>query len=186
MTKRSYINGLPLVLLLSGMSTPAFAGSEDVVVENAWSRASIGVNRPGAAYMTVRNTGEDTVTLTGLTTPLAVMPQIHETKTNADGVSSMAPADEITIEPGQSVALEPGGLHAMLMKLQKQVRRLELCLAIWCLLQVFFIISNRSASFWRESLIRQALIPNLKTDVAVCHASIQHRWPHQIQKWSSL
>ena len=96
MKKLPYIKGLTLLLLLSGMSTPVFAGSEDVVVENAWSRASIGVNRPGAAYMTVRNIGEDTVTLTGLTTPLAMMPEIHETKTNAEGVSSMAPAGEIT------------------------------------------------------------------------------------------
>src|SRR6056297_3553819 len=118
MTKRSYINGLPLVLLLLGMSTPAFAGSEDVVVENAWSRDSIGVNRPGAAYLTVRNTGNEAVTLTGLATPLALMPEIHETKTNANGVSSMSPAGEIMIAPGESVALEPGGLHAMLMKLQ--------------------------------------------------------------------
>ena len=30
----------------------------------------------------------------------------------------MVPAGEITIGPGESVALEPGGLHAMLMMLQ--------------------------------------------------------------------
>ena len=118
MIKLPYTKGLAVLLMVAGLSAPALAGSEDVIVENAWSRASIGVNRPGAAYMTVRNTGEDAVTLTGLTTPLAAMPQIHETKTNADGVSSMAPAGEITIEPGESVALEPGGLHAMFMKLQ--------------------------------------------------------------------
>jgi copper(I)-binding protein len=69
--------------------------------------------------MTVRNRGEDAVTLTKIATPLAMMPEIHESKTNSDGVRSMAPAAEITIEPGQSVALEPGGLHAMLMKLQE-------------------------------------------------------------------
>ncbi|KEJ94479.1 hypothetical protein SAMN05444149_11081 [Pseudosulfitobacter pseudonitzschiae] len=118
MKKPPYTKGLAFILLLSGLSAPAFADSGDVVVENAWSRASIGVNRPGAAYLTVRNTGNEAVTLTGLTTPLAVMPQIHETKTNADGVSSMAPAGEMTIDAGESVALEPGGLHAMLMKLQ--------------------------------------------------------------------
>ena len=117
--KLRYTNALAVLLTVAGLSAPALAGSEDVVVENAWSRASIGVNRPGAAYLTVRNTGEDAVTLTGLATPLAMMPEIHESKTNSDGVSSMAPAGEITIEPGQSVALEPGGLHAMLMKLQE-------------------------------------------------------------------
>lgn len=117
--KLRYTNALAVLLMVAGLSAPALAGSEDVVVVNAWSRASIGVNRPGAAYLTVRNTGEDAVTLTGLATPLAMMPEIHESKTNAEGVSSMAPAGEITIEPGQSVALEPGGLHAMLMKLQE-------------------------------------------------------------------
>lgn len=112
-------NALAVLLTVAGLSAPALAGSGDVVVEGAWSRASIGVSRPGAAYMTVRNTGDDPVTLTGLATPLAMMPEIHRTTTNAEGVSSMAPAGEITIAPGESVALEPGGLHAMLMKLQE-------------------------------------------------------------------
>lgn len=110
---------LAALLAVAGLSTPAGAGSEDVVVEGAWSRASIGVNRPGAAYLTLRNAGSEAATLTGLATPLALVPEIHETTTNAEGVSSMAPAGEITIAPGESVALLPGGLHAMLMKLQE-------------------------------------------------------------------
>ena len=118
MKKHTLTGTLAALLTLGGLSVPALAGPEDVVVVNAWSRASIGMNRPGAAYMTIRNTGDEPVTLIGLTTPLAMMPEIHESKTNADGVSSMAPADEITIAPGESVSLEPGGLHAMLMQLQ--------------------------------------------------------------------
>ncbi|MGB1266143.1 MAG: copper chaperone PCu(A)C [Nereida ignava] len=104
--------------LLFILPTVSLAGSEDVVVEDAWARASIGTSRPGAAYMTLRNTGNDPVTLVGLATPLAMMPDIHESKTDANGVSSMTPAGEILIQPGESVALEPGGLHAMLMRLQ--------------------------------------------------------------------
>ncbi len=104
--------------LLFGLPTVCLAGSADVVVEGAWARASIGTSRPGAAYMTLRNMGNDPVTLVGLATPLAMMPDIHESKTDANGVSSMTPAGEILIPPGESVALEPGGLHAMLMRLQ--------------------------------------------------------------------
>lgn len=110
---------LVAVIALSLASGPALAGSEEMVVEDAWARASIGLNRPGAAYMTIRNTGDEAVTLTGLKTPLAMMPEIHKTTTNADGVSSMAPAGEITIVPGDSAELAPGGLHAMLMRLQE-------------------------------------------------------------------
>ena len=71
--------------------------------------------------MTLRNTGTDPVTLVGLETPLAMMPDIHETTTDSNGVSSMGPVGEINISPGESVSLEPGGMHAMLMRLQAKM-----------------------------------------------------------------
>lgn len=118
--RRTMMTGaLTALLAFAGLSVPALAGPYDVVVEGAWARASIGTSRPGAAYMTIRNSGEAPVTLIGLATPLAMMPEIHETQTNAEGVSSMSPAGEITIAPNASVALEPGGLHAMLMRLRE-------------------------------------------------------------------
>ena len=101
------------------LSPAALAGSDDVVVENPWSRASIGTTRPGVAYTVIRNNGATPVTLTGLRTEAAMMAQVHRTSTDAQGVSSMTPAGDIVIAPGASVALEPGGLHAMLMKLQR-------------------------------------------------------------------
>ena len=110
---------LAALTLAAASYAPAFAGSEDVVVEGAWSRASIGTNRPGAAYMTIRNAGDEPVTLTGIETDLAMRPEVHRTSTNDEGVSSMAPVGEIEIAPGAAVALEPGGLHAMLMMLQR-------------------------------------------------------------------
>lgn len=111
--------GFASFVLAACVALPMLAGSEDVLVEDAWSRASIGVNRPGAAYMTVRNNGNVAVTLTGIRTDLAMMPQIHRSATNDQGTSSMTPAGEIEIAPGDAVALEPGGLHAMLMRLQR-------------------------------------------------------------------
>ena len=47
---KTVILGLTAALMFaSGTATSAFAGSEDVAVDSAWARASIGVNRPGAA-----------------------------------------------------------------------------------------------------------------------------------------
>ena len=114
---KSAIRAITMMSVLS-LSPAALAGSDDVVVENPWSRASIGTARPGVAYMVIRNDGATPVTLAALRTEVAMMAQIHRTSTNAQGVSSMAPAGDIVIAPGASVALEPGGLHAMLMKLQ--------------------------------------------------------------------
>jgi copper(I)-binding protein len=97
---------------------PARAGSEDVVVDDAWARATIGTARPGAAYLTLRNAGDAALTLTGVAAPVAARAEIHRSSMNEKGVSSMTPAGDIAIEPGEIVALEPGGLHVMLMGLQ--------------------------------------------------------------------
>jgi len=114
------------VLMLRFMlATSAMAGSADVVVENAWARASIGTFRPGAAYMEVHNRGDEPVTLTGLRTDLAMLPEVHRTATDEQGVSSMSPAGQIVIAPGETVAFEPGGLHAMLMQLQRPMEEGE-------------------------------------------------------------
>ena len=111
--KTAFSGAITAFMLTVGLSATALAGVEDIVVEGAW----IGTSRPGAAYMTIRNTGDESVTLTEIRTDIAMMPEIHRTSTNDQGVSAMAPAGDIVIGSGETVALEPGGLHAMLMRL---------------------------------------------------------------------
>lgn len=106
-----------------GWVVPASAEPESVVIENAWSRASIGTRRPGVAYMQIRNVGENPVTLTGIEVDVAEMAEIHRTTTNDQGVSTMAPAGKIEIALGATIALEPGGLHAMLMQLKRPLNQ---------------------------------------------------------------
>jgi len=106
-----------LTLLIG--APPLLAGGEDVFIEDAWSRASIGTSRPGVAYMTLRNTGAEPVVVTGLRTDLAMMPMIHATSTDAKGVTRMSHMEEVEIAAGETVALEPGGMHVMLMDLQR-------------------------------------------------------------------
>ena len=108
---------LALALLIA--APPVLAGSEDVVIEGAWSRASIGTSRPGVAYMTRRNTGDAPVAVTGLRTDHAMMPMIHASTTDAQGVTRMSHMEQVEIAAGEAVALEPGGLHVMLMDLQR-------------------------------------------------------------------
>lgn len=97
----------------------AFAEQITLAVEGAWARASIGTDRPSAAYMTIRNSGEYTEVLTGLRSDLATRPEIHLTSTDDQGVSSMLPTGAIVIAPGEALVLEPGGLHVMLMRLSR-------------------------------------------------------------------
>lgn len=114
-----------LMALIIGLPATAHSGSDDVTVENAWARAAIGTSRPGAAYMDISNTGDEPVTLTGIETDLAMMPMIHRSATDAKGVSSMSAAGDIVIAPGETVMLEPGGYHAMLMKLRQPMEEGE-------------------------------------------------------------
>ncbi len=108
-----------LALALLAAAPPLLAGGGDVVIKDAWSRASIGTSRPGVAYMTLRNEGTEPVVVTGLRTDLAMIPMIHATTTDAQGVTRMAHIEEVAIAAGESVALAPGGLHVMLMDLQR-------------------------------------------------------------------
>ena len=73
--------------------------------------------------MIIHNTGDVSITLTGVKTDLATMSQVHHTKISTDGMSTMGPAGDVIIAPGETVALQPGGLHIMLMGLQRQMKQ---------------------------------------------------------------
>ena len=88
----------------------------DLEVDAAWARASIGTSRPGAAYFTVCNLGDEADRLTGLSSPVSAMPMLHET-TLSEGVSRMAHVEAAEIPAGGELTLEPGGMHVMLMEL---------------------------------------------------------------------
>lgn len=105
--------GLPMASSAQQMSE-----GTSIVVEKPWARASLGASRPGGAYLTIRNEGSDPISLIGLRADISGMASVHETRTKSDGVSSMAPVDDIMIPAGGMIALEPGGYHAMLMQLK--------------------------------------------------------------------
>lgn len=88
----------------------------DLEIDAAWARASIGTSRPGAAYFTVRNLGDEVDRLTGLSSPVSAMPMLHET-TLSEGISRMAHVEAAAIPAGGELTLAPGGMHVMLMEL---------------------------------------------------------------------
>ena len=107
-----------VIVLMFGVAAPATAGG--IQVEDAWARASIGTERPGVAYMTIRNSGQEGDRLVGAKTPVAKHAMLHESLMR-DGVRKMRPAENIEIAPGGAIVLEPGGLHLMLSILQKRL-----------------------------------------------------------------
>lgn len=120
------MNRLTLAALASFAAMPALAcevvRAGDIEVEHAWSRATIGADRPGVVYLSIRNTGSTDDALIEVTTPIAGMPMLHETVVT-DGVASMPHAMSVPVPAGQTVALAPGGFHGMLMGLTQALKK---------------------------------------------------------------
>ena len=93
----------------------------DLTVEHAWSRATIGADRPGVFYVEITNNGSADDALVGITTSAAGMPMLHETVVT-DGIASMPHAMSIPVPAGQTVELAPGGYHGMLMGLSTALK----------------------------------------------------------------
>lgn len=98
-------------------SQHASAG-EGLKVEQLWARASLAGVRNGIVYGRLADDGHATVELVSASTPVADHVEFHEHSMTA-GVMTMRPLDNIKVEPGQVVTLEPGGMHMMLVDLKR-------------------------------------------------------------------
>jgi copper(I)-binding protein len=90
----------------------AAAEPASLKVLEAWVRQTPGTDM-AAAYLTLRNEGTRPVDIVGMHSPIARSIMIHETKLEG-GVSRMRPAGALHVLAGQTVKLEPGGLHVMI------------------------------------------------------------------------
>ncbi|MGP4844765.1 copper chaperone PCu(A)C [Marinobacter sp. 1Y8] len=89
-----------------------------VKVSHSWARPTPPVKPVhGAAYLTLTNTSDEAMVLTGVTTPVTDNASIHETQ-KVDGSLRMEKlSGGLDIEPGQTVTFTPGGYHIMLMNM---------------------------------------------------------------------
>lgn len=104
----------------AALSSPVWANADDAsfVVSDAWIRAMPPGQPMTAAYLQLRNDGEDVVVIDGVRSPVGDA-SLHETIL-VDGVSRMRAVPVLTLMPGESVSLAPGGMHIMLMGVATQ------------------------------------------------------------------
>ena len=109
-----------LALLAAGLiAAPAGAHSYEtgaLVIGHPWSPPTAAGRPVGVAYLSITNNGTSPDTLTSLSSPLATSVQMHQT-TVSEGMARMRPLAELTIAPGKTVKIEPGGIHLMLVGL---------------------------------------------------------------------
>lgn len=106
------------ILSLLLFATIAQAGTGLTVIDPWSPEAPPG--RMMAGFMELRNDSAESIRLVDARSPQFGHVEIH-TMVMEDGVMRMRRLDQLLIEPGQSVTLEPGGLHLMFIEPLGQV-----------------------------------------------------------------
>src|SRR5882757_1810214 len=120
------MNSLSRILTCAALAATLFTASAraeevkagDLVITQAWSRATPNGAKIAGGYLTIENKGAAPDRLVGGSGDIAGKVEIHEMAMNS-GVMTMRPLDKgLAIEPGKTVKLAPGGYHLMLMDLK--------------------------------------------------------------------
>ena len=125
----SILNRLAAAAFVSVLfAAPALAQevkAGDLVITQAWSRATPSGAKIAGGYLTIENKGAASDRLLGGSGDIAGKIEVHEMAMN-NGVMTMRPLDKgLTIEPGKTVKLAPGGYHLMIMDLKSPFKQGE-------------------------------------------------------------
>ena len=113
---------LPSLLLLLGLlAAPVSSHAQDLVIEDAWARASIGAAQTGAIFMTLRNPAGQPQKVIAAKSRIAQRAELHEHQMDGS-VMRMREVDALEVPPGGSLMLQPGGYHIMLFGLKQPLR----------------------------------------------------------------
>jgi copper(I)-binding protein len=120
---RTFASAALLACLFSAPALAQEVKAGDLVITQAWSRATPGGAKVAGGYLTIENKGSAADRLIGGSADVADKVQVHEMAMN-NGVMTMRPLDQgLTIEPGKTVKLAPGGYHLMLLDLKSPLKR---------------------------------------------------------------
>ena len=116
---RTRIKGLLAVSCLTLLALPAMAHDyvvQGVKVGHPWSRPAA-KGGTAAGFTTLTNQNKEPVVLVAVKTDGAASASVHQT-VETGGVFSMKATPRLSIAPGQTVTLAPGGYHVMFVGLK--------------------------------------------------------------------
>jgi len=117
---------LAVSLIVLGAVAPVKAQqvkAGDLVITQAWSRATPNGAKTAAGYLTIQNKGTNADRLTGASADVAGKTEIHEMSMSG-GVMKMRPLDNgLQIAAGKTVKLAPEGYHLMLEDLKNPLKQ---------------------------------------------------------------
>lgn len=104
------------LLLAVGFVAPIQA---QVVVEDAWTRATVAQQRATGVFMSL--TAKVPTRVVGVSSPAAEVVELHEMRMDGE-VMKMRAVEALDLRPGEKFVFAPGGHHVMLIGLTEQVR----------------------------------------------------------------
>lgn len=99
------------VMMLGACQEPDVAG---LMVQSAWVRAMPPGSKMTAAYFDLKNNSSEPVRIIAVSSSEFSSVSMHESIV-VDGVARMEAISVLELDPGETVKLEPGGKHLMLM-----------------------------------------------------------------------
>lgn len=99
--------------LLALVALPA--GAADLRVEDARAAPPLPGTAMMAGYLTLVNAGDEPVSVRDASSPAFARISLHRS-IEEDGQSRMEAVETLTVDAGERVAFEPGGLHLMMFE----------------------------------------------------------------------
>lgn len=101
-----------LMLLVIG----SVHAAADIVVTGAWVRATVPAQKSTGAFLNI--VASEDAKLVKVRSAVAELTELHTMRTIA-GIMRMRAASEVVLPANQTVSLQPGGTHVMLMQLKE-------------------------------------------------------------------
>lgn len=112
---------LLLTILLPALLISACGSSRELTILDPWARPA-GAGENGALYFIISNATNTDDTLLSVSTDLASAAEIHMSMNDSNDVMSMQMQDSLPVPAQQEIIFKPGGLHVMLIGLNRDLK----------------------------------------------------------------
>ena len=115
------VNRILVVIFVLSLLPSACTAQEGITVHNAWMRPTVQGNN-GAAYFILNNHSTDSDELVEVSSDVAEAVEMHESSmAEGTGIMQMNQVFSLPLIERSEVAFEPGGLHIMLVKVNRDL-----------------------------------------------------------------
>lgn len=103
------------VLLITVLTASISQAASVLVIQQAWVQEGPPNTRVLAGYMKMQNISEEPMLITAAQSEQFAKVEFHRS-VQSDGITLMVKHQTLTIDPGNTLILKPGGFHLMLME----------------------------------------------------------------------